>query len=255
VAWDLGLDGKTALVTGASSGIGRAVAKALTAEGVRIAGVGRNEAALDGLVRELGPQRFVAIVADLATPGAVTEAATAAMASLGHVDLLVNDAGAGFRGDAVSASPAEWETTFAVNVDAAFWLCRAIIPGMLALGGGTIVNVASVAGLVAIPDRAAYCASKAALIAFTRSLAVDYAARGIRANCIAPGTTDTPWVDRIVEGRPDAEALRAAFSGRQLIGRLARPDEIADGIVFLTSARSSFMHGATLVVDGGWSIY
>ena len=124
---------------------------------------------------------------------------------------------------------------------------------MLARGAGVIVNVASVGGLIGIPSRAAYGASKAALISLTRSLTVDFAGRGIRANCVAPGTTETPWVDRIVAGADEPVVLRQQMAERQIIGRLGRAEEIADTILFLASDRASFFHGAAVVVDGGYS--
>ena len=167
--------------------------------------------------------------------------------------MLVNGAGVGFRADVLETTLAQWSETFAVNVTAAFLLCQAFLPHFLANGGGTIVNVASVGGIIGIPNRAAYCASKAALISLTRSLTVEFAERGIRANCVAPGTTETPWVDRILAGADDMATLRRQMEDRQVIRRLARPEEIADAILFLASPRASFFHGSTVVVDGGYS--
>ena len=167
--------------------------------------------------------------------------------------MLVNGAGIGYRADVLDTTPEQWSETFAVNVTAPLLLCQAFLPHFLANGAGVIVNVASVGGLIGIPNRAAYCASKAALISLTRSLTVEFAERGIRANCVAPGTTDTPWVDRILAGADDVAALRRQMEDRQVIRRLARPEEIADAIVFLSSPRASFFHGSTVVVDGGYT--
>jgi NAD(P)-dependent dehydrogenase (short-subunit alcohol dehydrogenase family) len=239
-----GLEGRVAVVTGAASGIGRAVANALIAEGSRVVAVDRDDTALvqvDGVV---------AVREDLTDPEAPARVVAVA-AEHGGPDVLVCNAGVGYATTTTETTLAQWEDTFAVNVRAPFLLCREAIPAMLARGGGTIVNVASAAAITAVPSRAAYCASKAAVIGLTRSIAVDYAARGIRANCVAPGTIDTPWVDRIVAGAPDADARRAAMAERQIVGRLGTAEEVAEAIVFLASERASFVHGSVLVVDGG----
>jgi len=239
-------------LTGATSGIGHEAASRFLAAGATVACVGRRTTELAPLVGEFGP-RCVPLVADLADAGAVGAVAAEAVQHLGRVDVLVNGAGVGFRADVLETTLAQWTETFAVNVTAAFLLCQAFLPHFLANGGGTIVNVASVGGLIGIPNRAAYCASKAALISLTRSLTVEFAERGIRANCVAPGTTETPWVDRILAGADDVATLRRQMEDRQVIRRLARPEEIADAILFLASPRASFFHGSTVVVDGGYS--
>jgi NAD(P)-dependent dehydrogenase (short-subunit alcohol dehydrogenase family) len=239
-------------LTGATSGIGREAATRFMEAGATVACVGRQAAELDQLAKVHG-SRCVPLVADLADAAALGAVATEATRRLGKVDVLVNGAGVGFRADVLGTTLAQWSETFAVNVTAAFLLCQAFLPHFLANGGGTIVNVASVGGLIGIPNRAAYCASKAALISLTRSLTVEFAERGIRANCVAPGTTDTPWVDRILAGADDVTTLRRQMEDRQVIRRLARPEEIADAILFLASPRASFFHGSTVVVDGGYT--
>ena len=242
-----GLSGQRAVVTGASSGIGRATAVALAEAGCRVAALGRNRAALEELAVAVGPERCHPVTVDLVSSVA------AAIRLLGGVDLVVNNAGVGYRAAIHETTLEQWDDTFAVNVRAPFLVCREVLPAMLEQGHGVIVNVASVGGLIGIPSRAAYGASKAALISLTRSLTVDYADRGIRANCVAPGTTETPWVDRIVAGSPDPDELRRQMAARQIIGRLGTEGEIVDAILFLASARASFFHGATVVVDGGYS--
>ena len=147
----------------------------------------------------------------------------------------------------------QWDLTFAINARAPFIVCQDVLPGMLERGAGVIVNVASVGGLIGIPYRAAYGASKAALISLTRSLTVDYASKGIRANCVAPGTTETPWVDRIIAGADEPAIQRQQMAERQIIGRLGSAEEIAGTILFLASSRASFFHGSAVVVDGGYS--
>ena len=249
--WDLA--GRRVIVTGASSGIGRATTIALLRAGCSVAGVGRRAAALDATGASEPGSRFHALPVDLADAAATVSSVAAAVRLLGGVDIVVNNAGVGVRAAVHETTLDDWDQTFAVNVRAPFLVCREVVPVMLEQGHGVIVNVASVAGLIGIPSRAAYGASKAALISLTRSLAVDYAARRIRANCVAPGTTETPWVDRMVAGAPDPDELRRQMADRQVIGRLGTEGEIVDSILFLASDRSSFAHGSTLIVDGGYT--
>ena len=248
-----GLVGQRAIVTGASSGIGRSAAVALIEAGCQVAALGRNRSALEELAKTEGRERCHPVVVDLADAAATVSSVAAAIRLLGGVDLVINNAGVGYRAAVHETTLDQWDDTFAVNVRAPFVVCRETLPAMLGQGHGVFVNVASVGGIIGIPNRAAYGASKAALISLTRSLAVDYADRGVRANCVAPGTTKTPWVDRIVAGAPDADELRRLMAARQIIGRLGTEAEIVDAILFLASDRSSFSHGATLVVDGGYS--
>jgi NAD(P)-dependent dehydrogenase (short-subunit alcohol dehydrogenase family) len=250
-AW--GIEGRRALITGASSGIGRATVLRLVGAGCRVAALGRDEQALTEVVEAAGAERCGLFTGELADVDSTRQAVRAAVAWLGGIDILVNNAGVGFRGEVLDTSVERWDTTFAVNVRAPFIVCQESLPSMLAQGGGVIVNVASVGGLIGIPSRAAYGASKAALISLTRSLTVDYADRGIRANCIAPGTTETPWIDRIIAGADDPKASREQMAARQIVGRLGTAEEIADAILFLASERSGFFHGSTVVVDGGYS--
>jgi NAD(P)-dependent dehydrogenase (short-subunit alcohol dehydrogenase family) len=250
---DWGIAGQTALVTGGASGIGRATVMKLIHAGCRTAVLDRDEAGLARLVAEAGEANSFPVVADLAEPESTREAVRQAITRLGGIDIAVNNAGIGFRADALETTLDQWDLTFAINVRAPFIVCQEVLPQMLERGSGVIVNVASVGGIIGIPSRAAYGASKAALISLTRSLAVDFAGRGIRANCVAPGTTETPWVDRIVAGAEEPETLRRQMAERQIIGRLGTADEIADAIVFLASARASFFHGSAVVVDGGYS--
>jgi len=242
-----------ALVTGAASGIGRATVMKLTAAGCQVAALDIDADGLGHLAAEIGNDACVPVVADLADPDKTRRAVRGAIERLGGIDIVVNNAGIGFRADVLETTLDQWERTFAINVRAPFIICQEVLPQMLGRGSGVIVNVASVGGLIAIPCRAAYGASKAALISLTRSLAVDYASKGIRANCIAPGTTETPWVDRIIAGSTEPAVLRQQMAERQVVGRLGTADEIADTILFLASSRASFFHGSTVVVDGGYS--
>jgi len=245
-----GLRDRHALVTGAASGIGRAVALALAAEGAQVTATDRDGAGLDGLAAEHGA--IATHVADLADPEAAAGAVAAVAVGAGP-DVLISNAGVGFAATAVETSLEQWETTFAVNARGPFLLARAALPGMLERGHGVIVNVASAAAIAAVANRAAYCASKAAVIGLTKALAVDHARAGIRVNCVAPGTVDSPWIGRIVGDEPGAQERRRAMEERQLIGRLGTVDEIASAVVFLASERASFLHGSVLVADGGFT--
>jgi meso-butanediol dehydrogenase / (S,S)-butanediol dehydrogenase / diacetyl reductase len=176
------------------------------------------------------------------------DAVAAAFADAGRLDVLVNVAGIGSTTNTPDTSLETWERVFAVNVTGTFLCCKHAIPALASTGGGAIVNVASVAGLVGFRNRAAYCASKGAVIAFTRALAIDHAADGIRVNAVCPGTIETPWVRRLVDDAGESlDALRA----RQLLGRLGTPEEIADAILYLASEAAAFLTGTLLTVDGG----
>ena len=245
-------EGTAVVLTGATSGIGLETATRFLDAGARVACVGRRTPELDQLATTYAA-RCLPMAADLTDAAAIKKLAGEAIEAFGRVDVLVNDAGVGFRANVLETTPEQWAETFAVNVTAPLLLCQALLPHFLANGAGIIVNVASVGGLIGIPNRAAYCASKAALISLTRSLTVEFAERGIRANCVAPGTTETPWVDRILSGAENIDALRQQMEERQVIRRLAQPAEIADAIVFLASPRASFFHGSTVVVDGGYT--
>jgi NAD(P)-dependent dehydrogenase (short-subunit alcohol dehydrogenase family) len=228
-----GLAGKRALVTGAGSGIGAAVARKLAAEDAEVIVA---DLSPEAVADELGAQALVLDVRD--------EEQVAS--SMGDLDVLVNVAGIGSTTNAPETTLEVWENVFAVNARGTFLCCKHAIPGMAARGGGSIVNIASVAGLIGLRNRAAYSASKGAVIALTRALAVDHVADGIRVNAVAPGTVDSPWVRRLVEDVGESlDALRA----RQPMGRLGTPEEIADAVVYLAAAE--FVTGSVLVIDGG----
>jgi NAD(P)-dependent dehydrogenase (short-subunit alcohol dehydrogenase family) len=234
-------DGKRAFVTGAGSGIGEAVARALHAEGASVTLADVSESA-GVIAAELGDDRAAAVRLD------VRDEAQVADALRGDVDVLVNVAGIGSTTNAPDTSLEVWENVFAVNARGTFLTCKHAIPGMAARGGGAIVNVSSVAALVGLKNRAAYAASKGAVLAFTRALAVDHVANGIRVNAVCPGTVDSPWVRRLVEDVGESlDALRA----RQPMGRLGTPAEIAEAILYLASDQAAFVTGTGLVIDGG----
>jgi 2-keto-3-deoxy-L-fuconate dehydrogenase len=225
--------GKRVLVTGGGSGIGAAVARQFAAAGaeVIVADLEPGEVA-----DELGAH---ALQLDVRDEGQVAPA-------MGGIDVLANVAGIGSTTSAPDTPLEVWENVFAVNARGTFLCCKHAIPGMAARGGGAIVNVASVAALVGLRNRAAYCASKGAVVALTRALAVDHVGDGIRVNAVCPGTVDSPWVRRLVDDAGESlDALRA----RQPLGRLGTPDEIAEAVLYLAGAE--FVTGSVLVIDGG----
>jgi len=230
--------GKRALVTGAGSGIGAAVARTLAAEGADVVLADIALQPVETLAAEIGGLGIELDVRD-------EEQVAPAMANL---DVLVNVAGIGSTTTAPDTTLEVWEDVFAVNARGTFLCCKHAIPGMVERRGGAIVNVASVAALVGLRNRAAYCASKGAVVSLTRALAVDHVADGVRVNAVCPGTVDSPWVRRLVDEVGESlDALRA----RQPMGRLGLPEEIAAAVAYLASDAAAFVTGTALVIDGG----
>ncbi|MDQ2724473.1 MAG: SDR family oxidoreductase [Actinomycetota bacterium] len=240
------LEGRTAVVTGASRGIGAATARALDRAGATVALVARSRPQLEALAKELDGDAVV-VVSDLRDVDAPAAAALQALTALGSVDVLVNNAAAAARLPTVETDAALIDDLLAVNVRAPLLLIAALVPAMVANGGGSIVNLSSVSGLVGTPRRAAYAASKGALDAATRSLAMELGSSGIRVNSVAPGAVDTDlWAkNRAVPG------VVETIEGQTPLGRWGVPDDIADVIVFLASDAARFVTGETISVDGG----
>ena len=235
-------DGKRAFVTGAGSGIGEAVARALHAEGahVTLADVAGDRA--QAIVDELGEGRADALALDVRDEAAVRDALPA------QLDVLANIAGIGSTTTAPETPLDVWEDVFAVNARGTFLTCKHALPAMIARRSGNIVNMASIAGVVGLRNRAAYCASKGAVIALTRALAIDHVGDGVRVNAVAPGTVGSPWVQRLVSDAGESlDDLRA----RQPMGRLGEPDEIAAAVLYLASDAAAFVTGSILTIDGG----
>jgi len=243
------LAGKHALVTAAGAGIGRATALAFAKAGATVFATDIDDASLSTLAAE--HDAIVTRVLDVTDPAAID----ALIGSLDRVDVLFNCAGYVHAGTILDTDAASWRRSFTINVDSMFHLCRAVLPGMLQRGSGSIVNMSSVASSIkGVPNRFAYGTTKAAVIGLTRSIAADYVARGIRCNAICPGTVKTPSLaERVRALGGDEEAAWQSFTSRQPMGRLGDPAEIAALALYLASDESSFTTGTTHVVDGGWS--
>ena len=237
-------------ITGAASGIGLAAAQRFAAAGYTVVVLDIDANRLPEEAATLGAASYVLDVRS----GESVNATFAAIASeVGPIDVLVNNAGIGVAADLLSSSWEDWQRTFDVNVHSMFHTCRASLPSMLERGAGIIVNTASVAGLVGIRDRSAYCTSKSAVIGFTRALTADYAHRGIRANAVCPGTVATEWIGKILATAEDPAAKRLSMEQRQLDGQMGSPQEVAAAIFFLASPDGRFANGSAMVIDGGWT--
>jgi 2-keto-3-deoxy-L-fuconate dehydrogenase len=237
------------LVTGAGSGIGRATAQEFSERGWRVVASDLDLAAAEATADSL--EDGLAVKLDVTDQASVQEGVTEALEWGQAIDALINNAGIISPYSLIDTPPDLWERTFDINVHGIYRCCRTVIPLMLERNSGVIVNVASAAGLVGIPNRAAYCASKGAVVTLTKSLAVDHVRQGIRVNCVCPGTANTPWVQGLIERSDDPEATRANLVARQPIGRLAEPQEIAKAIAYLASADAAYVTGSALVIDGG----
>jgi 2-keto-3-deoxy-L-fuconate dehydrogenase len=241
------LKGKVAVVTAAGAGIGRATALAYSHEGAQVWASDIDETALEAL-RASSVETRKLDVRDEAAIGRF-------FAEIGRCDVLFNCAGMVPNGSILESPVAVFNSAWDLNVLSMVRTIRAVLPGMLRLGTGSIVNVASIVSSVkGAPNRSAYGTTKAAVIGLTKSVAADYVTRGIRCNAICPGTTDTPSLRSRLAQQPDPQAARAAFLARQAMGRFAEPEEIAAMAVYLASDESAFVTGQALAIDGGWTI-
>ncbi len=245
------LANKTAFVTAAGQGIGRATALAFAAAGARVIATDVNEA----LVQRIASERIGTAKLDVLQPDAIAQAARDA----GPVDILFNCAGFVHQGTLQEATEDEWAFAFDLNCRSMFRTMRAFLPGMLDQRHGVVLNMASVASsLKGVPSRFIYTATKAAVIGMTKSVAADYVTRGIRCNCLCPGTVHTPSLDERIAANAAAagsvDSARAAFIARQPMGRLGTPEEIAELAVYLTSDAAQFITGQAIVIDGGLTL-
>lgn len=249
------LAGKIAIITGAGSGIGREAAKLFAEEGATVVAADRDGAAAAAVAKEIeaagGKAGWQAV--DVSKEAEVKAMVDKTVADHGRLDILVNNAGYGFAGTVVTTTEQDWDALMAVNVKGVFFGCKYAIPVMERQGGGVIVNTASTVASVGITDRAAYVASKGAVAALTRAMALDHVNANIRVNCVAPGTIESPYFTEIFAKSPNAAELRRSLEQRQAMERLGKPIEIARAMLFLASDESSFCTGSMLVADGGWT--
>ncbi|HEU5045718.1 MAG TPA: SDR family oxidoreductase [Nocardioidaceae bacterium] len=235
--------GLSALVTGGASGIGAAVVRALTAGGAHVAVLDRSESSSE----------VFSVCADVSDDEAVRAAVSSAVAHLGGLDVLVNNAGIGAQGTVETNDDEEWRRVLDVNLLGMVRVTRAALPHLRRSKAAAIVNTASVAAEVGLPDRVLYSASKGAVVAASRAMAADLIDEGIRVNCVNPGTADTPWIGRLLAAAPDPAAERAALEARQPHGRLVSADEVAQAVCALASPDAGSVTGTCLTVDGGLS--
>ena len=240
------LSGKTAVVTAAGQGIGRATALMMAAEGAMVIGTDVNPVTLAELAQEGIETRHL----DVLDPASIA----AAVAAVGAPDILFNCAGFVAAGTILDCTEDQWAFSMSLNMTAMYRMCRAFLPGMIENGGGSIINMASVASsVIAAPGRFVYGATKAGVIGLTKSIAADFVTKGIRCNAICPGTVESPSLDQRLRDTGDYDAAKAAFIARQPIGRIGQPQEIAALVVYLASDEASYTTGVAHVIDGGWS--
>jgi 2-keto-3-deoxy-L-fuconate dehydrogenase len=249
------LTDKIALVTGAGSGIGAAIAEAFAAAGARVFVTDRDEHTAHATrerVTRTGPPA-TAFVLDVRDEAQCNQCARAVLEQSGRLDILVNNAGVGHVGTLLQTAGDDLDRLMAVNVRGVFNVTKAFLPSMLARRAGTIINMASIGGVIGIRDRLAYCTSKFAVVGLTKSMALDHALDGVRINCICPGRVETPWVAERLRAYPDPEKARREMTATQAVGRMGRPEEVAAAAVYLASDESSFITGTAFMIDGGWS--
>jgi NAD(P)-dependent dehydrogenase (short-subunit alcohol dehydrogenase family) len=246
------LDGKHAVVTGAGSGIGKAIAELFAAQGAMVTVIDRDPQAggetVDA-IREASGRALLA-VADVADEAAMLALESSVAPS---ADILVANAGIGHVGDLSGTTAADLDRLYAVNVRGVFNCCKTFVPAMLARRAGSVVNMASIGGVVAVRQRLAYTTTKFAVVGLTKALALDHSHTGVRFNCICPGRVETPFAMQRIAESPDPEQAYRDMAATQLVGRMAKPNEIAAAALYLAADESAMVTGSCLMVDGGWS--
>ncbi|MBA2691007.1 MAG: glucose 1-dehydrogenase [Rubrobacter sp.] len=244
------LEGKRAIVTGAGNGIGREISLRLASEGAMVALADLDEEAAKKVASEIDGDTIIHKT-DVANPEDFEALVGRVVSEWGGLDVMVNNAGVGVAANAPDTSLDDWQFVMSVNLKGTFLGMKYAVPAMRDSGGGSIVNMSSIAALVGLKDRAAYSAAKGGILALTRAAAIDHIEEGIRVNCIAPGTVETPWVDRITSGYDDPVEAKETMKARQPHGRFVQPEEIAAMAAYLASDESASVVGACMVVDGG----
>lgn len=249
------LVGKVAVVTGAGSGIGQATAFLLAKEGANVAVVdfdqGKGKETVDRIKERSGEATLV--LTDVSKASDVQNMVRTTVGTYGRLDILVNNAGIFAEGNAVATTEADWDRVLGVNLTGVFLCMKYSIPEMIKGGGGAIVNVSSEAGLAGMVNQVAYNVSKSGVIALTKSTALDFVAKNIRVNCLCPGRTLTPLVERYIESSEDPETTRRLLSEDRPVKRMGKPEEIAAGILFLASDEAPYTIGSVLSIDGGYT--
>jgi len=245
------LAGKIAVVTGAGSGIGRACALALALEGAQVALVGRRRNRLEEVARYVGDSAFV-IEADVSKKNDIDRVVAQTEAHFGGLNVLVNNAGVLHIGTAEQITEDQWDETFNLNVRGLWLLSRAVLPHMRKVGGGSIINIASVLGINGARNRAAYAASKGAVVLLTKCMAIDHGGENIRVNAICPAFVETELTAKVISQAPDPDKIRQERTSVHPIGRLGKPEDIAGMAVYLASDESAWVTGASFPVDGGY---
>ena len=249
------LQNKVTLVTGAAAGIGKAIAEAFAQAGAFVYVADRDaQSGAETAMRikaEQGMADFLPL--DVSREEECERAGRHVLTAHGRLDVLVNNAGIGHVGTLLQTTGADLDRLYAVNVRGMFNLTKVFLPGMIERRSGNVINLASIGGVVAVRDRLAYCTTKFAVVGFTKSLALDHATQGIRANSICPGRVETPFVSARLKEYPDPEKAYREMASTQAIGRMARPEEIAAAALYLASDESAFVTGTEFIIDGGWS--
>jgi 2-keto-3-deoxy-L-fuconate dehydrogenase len=246
------LSGKIAVVTGAGSGIGEAIASCFSTAGATVIIAERDSGSGQRVAESIGASATF-FQADVAEETSVNAAAAAVLDRHGRCDILVNNAGVGHVGTLLNTTAADLDRLFAVNSRGAFNMCKAFVPSMIERKSGSVINMASVAGIVAIRDRLAYTISKFAVVGLTKALALDHSASGVRFNCICPARVETPWVQQRIKEYPDPEKAYREMSATQLTGRMVRPEEIAAAALYLAADESAMVTGSAMMIDSGWT--
>jgi NAD(P)-dependent dehydrogenase (short-subunit alcohol dehydrogenase family) len=249
------LAGRIALVTGAGSGIGAAIAERFGALGAHVWTTDIDKTSAGDTAQRIQDAGGTAesLVLDVTREESAVAGADAVHRKHQRLDILVNNAGVGHVGTILQASGDDLDRLYAVNVRGVFNVTKAFLPGMIARRHGVVINIASIAGVVGIRDRLAYCTTKFAVVGLTKSLALDHALDGIRVNCICPGRVETPFVKARLREYPDPEKAYREMASSQAIGRMGRPDEIAAAAAYLASDEAGFVTGSALIIDGGLS--
>lgn len=249
------LKNKITLVTGAGSGIGASIASLFAQAGAHVHVADREPKGGQETVALIknarGSAEFLEL--DVSKEEDCERARQAVHSSFGRLDILVNNAGIGHVGTILQTSGADLDRLYAVNVRGIFNLSKVFLPGMIERKHGTIINLASIGGIVAVRDRLAYCTTKFAVVGLTKAIALDHALQGIRCNCICPGRVETPFVSARLKEYPDPEKAYQEMAATQAVGRMGKPEEIAAAALYLASDESAFVTGTEFVIDGGWS--